>query len=393
MKHKDIVHITAVTEVKSDGQKCTEAIIEYRSNIDETSLDQETYDVEKRTIVGMECIDNKVTLKLDSRDAEACTYHPGIPWKGISSYLTEAKVNVCQKQDIKTTDGELIPKTDGYEESDKTFDALVDQFIQAEFGTQKYNLYIPKDYDASKKYPLIQFIHDAGVCGEETRLSLTQGLGALVWITPEEQKKHPCFVFVPQFDGPPIVDDEWNVDARLEDAKAALDSIVEMYSIDKDRIYTTGQSMGCMSSIVLNVRYPDYFAASYLVAGQWDDRGIPGLERQKLWMLCSQGDAKAFPVMNQMCVNMERAGARITRRVMEAGLCNDAYRKIADEIMQEKTDIIFTPYKLETVAEGWHSNGGEHHVSTWQTAYDIEAIRDWLFMQKRVEKKEDSKCS
>lgn len=383
MNHKDIVHITAVTEVKNDGQKCIAAVIEYKKNIDCKSLGSETYEIKKRTITGIECEGSKVTLRLNPRDEDADTFHPGMPWKGISSSLTEAKVFVCQRQDIKTAEGERIAGSEEYIESDKTYDALVDLFIQTKFGKQKYNLYIPKDYDSNKKYPLIQFIHDAGVCGKETRLALTQGRGALIWATPEEQKKHPCFVFAPQFDGPPIVDDEWNVDARLEEAKAALDNIVEIYSIDKERIYTTGQSMGCMASIVLNVRYPNYFAASYLVAGQWDDRNIPGLEKQKLWMLCSQGDAKAFPIMNQMCVNMEREGAKIARRVMEAGLSDEEYRKIADEIMEEHPDIIFTPYKLETVADGWHSNGGEHHVSTWQTAYDIESIRDWLFLQNK----------
>lgn len=383
MNHKDIVHMTAVTEVKGDGQKCTEAVIEYRNNIDPDSLDLDTYEVRQRTVTGIECINEKVTLKLDAGDENASTYHPGMPWRGIPSSLSEAKVLVRQRQDIKTADGSVIEGSDAYIESDRTCDALVDGFIQKEFGKQKYNLYIPGDYDPNKKYPLIQFIHDAAVCGTETKLALTQGMGALIWATQEEQKKHPCFVFAPQFDGPPIVDDEWNVDARLEEAKAALDHVVKTYSIDTERIYTTGQSMGCMASIVLNLRYPDYFAASFLVAGQWDDRGIPGLERQKLWMLCSQGDAKAFPIMNQMCVNMEQAGARIARRVIENGLCRDDYQKIADEIYREQPNIIFTPYKLETVADGWHSNGGEHHVNTWQTAYDIEAIRDWLFMQKR----------
>ena len=71
--------------------------------------------------------------------------------------------------------------------------------------------------------------------------------------------------------------------------------------------------------------------------------------------------------------------------MINAGLSQEDYTKIADEIMKEKPDIIFTPYNLETVADGWHSNGGEHHVSTWQTAYDVKVIRDWLFAQSREE--------
>lgn len=385
MDQKDIVHITAVTQVRPDGEKCTQAVIEYKEKIEPSMLETDSFEVKDRTIIGIESEGNKVTLHLDEKDKEAPTLCPGMPWKGSYASLKDAKVLVRQKKEIRTQDGRILEKTDDWIESDQTCNKEEELFIQMAYQNQSYNLYIPIDYDPKKKYPLVQFIHDAGACGKDTRLALAQGRGALVWVSPEVQKEHPCFVFAPQFDGPPIVDDDWNVDERLEDAKAALDNVLDLYSIDRNRIYTTGQSMGCMASIVLNIRYPEYFAASYLVAGQWDERNIPGLEKQKLWMLCSQGDAKAFPTMNQMCVNMERAGARVARRVINAGLSQEDYAKIADEIMKEKPDIIFTPYNLETVADGWHSNGGEHHVSTWQTAYDVKVIRDWLFAQSREE--------
>lgn len=385
MDQKDIVHITAVTQVRPDGEKCTQAVIEYKEKIEPSMLEPDSFEVKDRTIIGIGSENNKVTLHLDEKDKEAPTLCPGMPWKGSYASLKDAKVLVRQKKEIRTQDGRILEKTDDWIESDQTCNKEEELFIQMAYQKQSYNLYIPKDYDPKKKYPLVQFIHDAGACGKDTRLALAQGRGALVWASPEVQKEHPCFVFAPQFDGPPIVDDDWNVDERLEDAKAALDNILDLYSIDRKRIYTTGQSMGCMASIVLNIRYPEYFAASYLVAGQWDERNIPGLEKQKLWMLCSQGDAKAFPTMNQMCVNMERAGARVARRVINAGLSQEDYAKIVDEIMKEKPDIIFTPYNLETVADGWHSNGGEHHVSTWQTAYDVKVIRDWLFAQSREE--------
>ncbi len=382
---KDVVHITAVTNVKPDGEKCTEAVIEYKENIDNSILELDTYEVKDRTVIRIEAEGSKVTLYLDEKDKLAATIRPGMPWKGRYASLTEAEVLIRQNRDIRTQNGRIIEKTDGWMKSDQVCNKEEELFIQMKYQNQNYNLYIPKNYDPNRKYPLVQFIHDAGACGKDTRLALAQGMGALVWASPEVQKDHPCFVFAPQFDGPPIVDDDWNVDERLEDAKEALDNVLELYSIDRNRIYTTGQSMGCMASIVLNVRYQNYFAASYLVAGQWDERNIRGLEKQKLWMLCSQGDAKAFPIMNQMCVNMERAGAKVFRRVINAGLSQEKYAEIADEIAKEKPNIIFTPYKLETVADGWHSDGGEHHVTTWQTAYDIKMIREWMFAQCRGE--------
>jgi predicted peptidase len=44
-------------------------------------------------------------------------------------------------------------------------------------------------------------------------------------------------------------------------------TVADQYNVDKNRIYTTGQSMGCMSSIAMDIKNPDLFAASLLVVG------------------------------------------------------------------------------------------------------------------------------
>lgn len=383
MKNKHFVHITAVTQVCPDGQKCIRAVIEMDCEIEPSSVSKDTFHVQGRHVTSVEAVGKKIILELDSQDENAMTYHPGNPWMHIPSTVSEASVEIVQKSDIYSCEGEVIPACKEIDFSDQCENELVDEFIQGEFEGLKYNLFIPRDYDSRKKYPLVQFIHDAGPTGSDPRLTLTQGIGAVVWTTEEEQKKHSCFVFAPQFDGAPIVDDNWNVDSRLEIAKSALDQIVADYSIDTTRIYTTGQSMGCMSSIVLNIRYPEFFAASLLIAGQWDEQGIEGLEKQHLWMINSQGDAKAFPIMNQMNVVMEHRGAKIVHHVWRADLSQQEYKEIADTLIATGANIIYTPYLIETVADGWHSNGGEHHVNTWRTAYGIEAVREWLFSNHR----------
>ena len=65
--------------------------------------------------------------------------------------------------------------------------------------TLPYNLFVPKDYDPSKSYPLVNFMHDAGATSENPLFTLKQGLGAIVWASPEDQARHPCFVLAPQF--------------------------------------------------------------------------------------------------------------------------------------------------------------------------------------------------
>ena len=53
--------------------------------------------------------------------------------------------------------------------------------------------------DKNKKYPLVLFMHDAGPLSENTKATLLQGNGAIVWATPEEQAKHEAFILAPQY--------------------------------------------------------------------------------------------------------------------------------------------------------------------------------------------------
>lgn len=81
----------------------------------------------------------------------------------------------------------------------------VDRFTQyvykdPETGCEmSYNLYLPKDYDPNKSYPLVFFVADASANINNTKTPLFQGNGATVWTEPEEQAKHPCIVLAPQY--------------------------------------------------------------------------------------------------------------------------------------------------------------------------------------------------
>lgn len=63
-----------------------------------------------------------------------------------------------------------------------------------------YNIFTP-DTLPGRKYPLVLFMADASTPGLAPTYPLTQGLGGLIWADPSWQKKHPCFVVVPQFSG------------------------------------------------------------------------------------------------------------------------------------------------------------------------------------------------
>lgn len=381
MNNKHIRHITAVAEVFPDGQRCVRVELEYDRALAPGAA-ADAFSVRERSVTAVHVEGNIVTLELSSEDAAARTFRPGNPWQHELPTVAEAKLAVTQLRPIPAQDGSAIEPA-GEDESDRALSPVADDFIQGEFEGLKYNLYIPKDMASGEKYPLVQFIHDAGPCGPDPRLTLTQGIGAVVWASPEFQDRHKCFVLAPQFDLPSIVDDEGHVDPRLDILKRLLDRLCDEYPVDRARLYTTGQSMGCMSSIVLNCRYPELFAASYLVAGQWSERDIPNLEKAKLWMVCSVGDAKAFPGMNQIACELESRGVRVARKIIDARASQEELTAATAELVSGGAAVIYTPYAIESVADGWHSRGGAHHVTTWQHAYGLEAAREWLFAQRR----------
>jgi predicted peptidase len=74
--------------------------------------------------------------------------------------------------------------------------------------------------------------------------------------------------------------------------------------------------MGAMMTIGMNVKHPDLFAASYVVAGQWPvDQTAPLSKRPPLDITVSQNDSKAYSGENDITQLAERHGATVTRAV------------------------------------------------------------------------------
>jgi predicted peptidase len=61
------------------------------------------------------------------------------------------------------------------------------------------------------------------------------------------------------------------------------------------------------------VKYPDLFAAMFLVAGQYDAQSMSVMAHKNIWFIVSEGDARAFPGMNASLEVMEAAGAKVSR--------------------------------------------------------------------------------
>lgn len=136
--------------------------------------------------------------------------------------------------------------------------------------TLPYQIHVPSDYDESKSYPLVLYLHGMGDRGNDNYAPLKRtNTMANQLVTAENLEKYPCIVVVPQCP----VDDVWamhfpsDISVSLDMTVELLKSIVKTYHVDQNRMYVTGFSMGGIGTWDLLLRYPDMFAAAVPIAG------------------------------------------------------------------------------------------------------------------------------
>lgn len=104
-----------------------------------------------------------------------------------------------------------------------------------------YNLYTPQDYDPGRAYPLVLFMHDAGVTGTNPLRTLQQGLAR--WPLPARaiRAKHPAFVLALQYPVA-LANDASQLSDYADITVRLIEDLAQRFNLDRDRLYTTGQS-------------------------------------------------------------------------------------------------------------------------------------------------------
>ena len=262
-------------------------------------------------------------------------------------------------------------------------DANADKFEQHVFDdpdtgiSLEYSLYVPDGYDGSTTIPLLMFIPDSSGSGKTARQLVEQYYGAAVWVTEEDQAKHACFVLVPA-SSETVVDDNWNVSEQVESAVNLIAQLQKDYAIDANRLYTTGQSMGCMTSLYLNSKYPDLFAASLFVSGQWDISVLKPLEEKTFFYITAGGDAKASGGQDEVMAMLDADGIPYSYGTWSAQNSAEAQDSAVEALLAEGYPINMIRFETGTVL----TNGsGMEHMASFNYGYRLTAVRDWLFEQ------------
>ena len=246
-----------------------------------------------------------------------------------------------------------------------------------------FNLFIPPEHE--KPLPLVVFMHDMGNVSEETDRTLKQGIGALVWADDREQEKRPCFVLAPQYPEKSAFDNYtvgWCADATID----LIRYVCATQNIDPNRIYGTGQSMGTMMLCELMLRNAGFFGGFFLTAGQWDPKRMGAIRDENVWIMVSENDDRAFPIMGACMQAVEAAGGKVARGHIDAKADDDAKAAFCREVLAQGANIQFTWLDGNSVLlPGTEIFPAVQHMHTWKWAYLFEPIREWLFEQKRSE--------
>jgi poly(3-hydroxybutyrate) depolymerase len=135
-------------------------------------------------------------------------------------------------------------------------------FSEADDTEQPYGLYLPKNYDSQKKYPLVMMLHGAG---SNHRLALRRVFGksnAEGETDAEASRYFPAWNDVEYIVASPYARGTAGYQGiPEEDLYAVLDDVKRRFSIDENRVYLTGLSMGGGGTLWLGLTRPDIWAA------------------------------------------------------------------------------------------------------------------------------------
>ena len=244
-----------------------------------------------------------------------------------------------------------------------------------------YNFFIPENLAKNEKYPLVMFISDKSLVGKEITAPLTETVGGPIWATDTVQKKHKCFVLVPQYNEG-VVDGTWHKSEYLYITLNLISKLEEEYSIDPIRIYGTGQSMGAMATLYL-LANTDILAAGLIADGHWTIDELKGLANATFTFCAAEGDPNPFNSQNEVKEyfnnNTIKYGTLdlINARDKVEILNNDA-KKMYDLGYKQN----FISYAKGSVLPP-DSEGKGEHMASFKYTYRIEAVRDWIFEQKK----------
>ena len=187
----------------------------------------------------------------------------------------------------------LLPIAANAEEEriDENLVKLFEPRVYRKGSSLPHRLFKPEKYDSKHKYPLILLLHGGAGIGADNRRQFNGGneVPPKALTSPENQAKYPCFIVAPQC----APHEGWvRLDRRLAPPLLLtldiMSSLQKEFSIDRDRIYVIGLSMGGSAVWDLVAQHPKMFAAAVQI----------GTAAANIFGCCATRSQTALPPMD-----------------------------------------------------------------------------------------------
>jgi len=230
-------------------------------------------------------------------------------------------------------------------------------YVTSNNDTLRYRELLPENYNPQQKYPLVLFLHGAGERGSDNQSQLIHG--SMMFTNPVNREKYPAIVLYPQcpndsfwaFDKRPegtldvnAFPADYPVSSILQEVKDLLDKYIASGSVDTNRIYIMGLSMGGMATFDMACRFPDIFAAAIPICG--------GVNPERLKAAAGKVKFRIYHGDKDGTVPVENS--------------REAYRTLK---------------KLGAEVEYFEIVGCDH--PSWNPAFNQPDFLSWLFQQKK----------
>lgn len=198
-------------------------------------------------------------------------------------------------------------------------------YEQKYFKGMRYGLFKPANYDATKSYPLIVYLH-----GSRDTVSRDNS-----WYHDDIQSKTPCFILSPKSVEPNLGwGDTWH-DSHPEDMAKTLelvDVLVDGYAIDTNRLYLYGISMGGFGVFSVLAKEPGKFAAAYAICGGSSTHVAGKLMQTPLWIFHGEAD-DIVPVhlSRDVYKEMVKLGGKMVKYTEYPGVKHNSWENVAKE--------------------------------------------------------------
>ena len=237
---------------------------------------------------------------------------------------------------------------------------FLDRTLTLDGREHRYQVYVPRDYRPSIRWPIVLALHGGGERGDDGLVQTDVGLARAIRRHVERFPAVVVFPQTPEGDTP-----GWQaLGARI--ALAALDETTKEFNADPARVYLTGLSMGGNGSWYLAYNHTDRFAAAVIVCGWVRERRSTTTGT----VYPAIAPVPAPDVYRAVAERIARLPIWIVHGDADTVVPVEDSRLMAGALKGAGADVQYTEL------------AGVGH-NAWDPAYERADLIEWLFRQRR----------